>query len=114
MTNQAVRDWSQASSKVLGADLVAATVVYLNAKYYGWAFIAFLSGLLYVAMVAAGVTVHWIFAAFGAIPTVRPDSLKEMMGFGVDTHTFWLNMVVIPVGLGLLWLRRHHMKLAEP
>jgi hypothetical protein len=33
-----------------------------------------------------------------------------MMSFGVDTHTFWLNMIFIPVGLGLLWLRWHHMK----
>jgi uncharacterized membrane protein YraQ (UPF0718 family) len=107
--------WSKDASfggvmSFLGADLVAATVIYLNVKYYGWAFTAYLSGLLYVAMVTAGVSVHWIFSALGAIPTVRPESLQSMMSFGVDTHTFWLNMIFIPVGLGLLWLRWHHMK----
>jgi hypothetical protein len=58
-----------------------------------------------VSMVAAGVTVHWVFAAFGAIPTARPESLADMMSFGVDTHTFWLNVVFIPVGLALLYIR---------
>ena len=107
--------WSKVASfggvmSFLGADLVAATVIYLNAKYYGWAFTAYLSGMLYVAMVTAGVSVHWIFAALGAIPTVRPESLQSMMSFGVDTHTFWLNVIFIPVGLGLIWLRWHYKR----
>lgn len=32
----------------LGANLVTANVIYLNAKYYGWAFTAYLSGALYI------------------------------------------------------------------
>jgi hypothetical protein len=32
------------------------------------------------------------------------------MSFGFDTHTFWLNVMFIPIGLGLLWLRWHHIK----
>jgi uncharacterized membrane protein YraQ (UPF0718 family) len=89
----------------LGADLVAATVIYLNAKYYGWRFTAYLSGLLYVAMVAAGVTVHYLFAAFGAIPQARPEALSQMMEFGVDTHTFWLNIIFGVFGIVLLAVR---------
>jgi hypothetical protein len=89
----------------LGADLVAATVIYLNAKYYGWAFAGYISAILYVGMVAAGVTVHWIFAAFDALPTVRPESLLGMMEFGIATHTFWLNVAFVPVGIALLVLR---------
>gem|GEM_PF-5546669 len=42
----------------LGADLVAATVIWIHAKYYGWRYVLYLSGLLYVCMVAAGITVH--------------------------------------------------------
>ncbi len=69
--------WSKNASfacvmSFLGADLVAATVIYLQAKYYGWKYAAYLSGLLYVCMVAAGITVHGIFALFNAIP------LKEL------------------------------------
>lgn len=107
--------WSKDASfagvlSFLGADLVAATVIYLNAKYYGLRYALYLVGVLYIAMVLAGITVHYLFAAVGGIPTARPESLKSMMSFGFDTHTFWLNVIFIPVGLGLLWLRRHHMK----
>lgn len=89
----------------LGADLVAATVIYLNVKYYGWAFAAYISGLLYICTVAAGITVHWIFAGLDAIPTVRPDSLQAMMDIGIDTHTFWLNVIFIPVAVALFVAR---------
>lgn len=87
----------------LGADLVAATVVYIHAKYYGWRYAGYLSGLLYVCMVAAGVTVHYLFAGLGIIPTVRP-TLTEMVAFGID-YTFWLNVVFGLIGGTLLVLR---------
>lgn len=86
----------------LGADLVAATVIYLHGKYYGWRYAAYLSLLLYVSMVLAGVTVHYLFALLGIIPTARP-SLDEMVRFGID-YTFWLNVVFVIVGAALLWL----------
>src|SRR3546814_3706979 len=41
-------------------------------------------------MVGAGVTVHYLFALFGGIPTARP-SLQEMVRFAID-YTFWLNL----------------------
>jgi uncharacterized membrane protein YraQ (UPF0718 family) len=110
--------WSKNASfggvmSFLGADLVAATVVYLHAKYYGWRYAAYLSALLYICMVAAGVTVHWMFAAFNAIPEVRPESLAEMMRFGIDTHTFWLNVIFIPIGAVLLFIRWRSMREQE-
>ncbi len=37
---------------------LAATVIWIHAKYYGWRYVLYLSGLLYVCMVAAGITVH--------------------------------------------------------
>lgn len=86
----------------LGADLVAATVIYLHAKYYGWRYAAYLSLLLYVSMVAAGVTTHYLFAALGIIPTER-SSLSEMVHFQID-YTFWLNLTFAVIGAALLWL----------
>jgi uncharacterized membrane protein YraQ (UPF0718 family) len=86
----------------LGADLVAATVIYIHAKYYGWRYAAYLSAVLYVSMVAAGITVHYIFAALGIIPSERP-SLSEMVHFQID-YTFWLNVAFALVGAALLWL----------
>lgn len=89
----------------LGADLVAATVVYLNAKYYGWKFTLYMSLLLYVCMVAAGITVHYLFALFNAIPTARPESLQNMLSFDTNSHTFYLNIIFGVIGIILLIVR---------
>ncbi len=99
--------WSQGASfggvmAFLGADLVAATVVWIHAKYYGWRYAAFLSLLLYVAMVAAGVTVHILFAMLGILPTER-RALTEQVRFAID-YTFWLNLTFLAVGGALVWL----------
>ena len=53
-------------------------------------------------MVAAGVTVHYLFAAVGALPTARP-SLQEMVAFEID-YTFWLNVAFVVVGAALVWV----------
>lgn len=99
--------WSRDASfggviSFLGADLVAATVVWVHAKYYGWRYTAYLSLLLYVCMVAAGVTVHYLYALLGILPTARP-ALAEMVKFSID-YTFWLNLAFAAVAAGLLWL----------
>ncbi|MBM9595033.1 permease [Roseitranquillus sediminis] len=86
----------------LGADLVAATVIWVHAKYYGWRYALYLSGLLYVCMVAAGITVHYLFALLGMIPTERP-SLQEMVRFAID-YTFFLNLAFLAAAAALLWL----------
>ena len=85
----------------LGADLVAATVIWVHHKYYGWRYTLYLSALLYVCMVAAGVTVHYVFAALGAIPEARP-SLQEMVRFAVD-HTLFLNVGFGAIAALLIW-----------
>jgi uncharacterized membrane protein YraQ (UPF0718 family) len=99
--------WSREASfggvmSFLGADLVAATVIWVHAKYYGWRYALFVSALLYVCMVAAGITVHYLFALFGAIPEQRP-ALDEMVRFAID-HTFFLNLAFAAVAGALLWL----------
>lgn len=86
----------------LGADLVAATVIWVHHKYYGWRYTLYLSGLLYLCMVAAGVTVHYMFAAANAIPEQRP-ALREMVSFAVD-HTFFLNLAFGLLAALLVWV----------
>ncbi len=97
----------------LGADLVAATVVYLNAKYYGWKFTLYMSLLLYVCMVAAGITVHYLFALFNAIPTARPESLQNMLSFDTNSHTFYLNIIFGVIGIILLIVRWRFIQAAK-
>ena len=92
----------------LGADLVAATVIWVHAKYYGWRYALYLSGLLYLSMVAAGITVHYLFALVGMIPTERP-SLQEMVRFSID-YTFFLNLIFLVIGALLIWLHLRNAK----
>jgi uncharacterized membrane protein YraQ (UPF0718 family) len=99
--------WSREASfggvmAFLGADLVAATVIWVHSKYYGWRYTLYLSALLYVCMVAAGITVHYVYAILGMIPTERP-ALQEMVRFAVD-YTLFLNLGFLIVAGLLLWL----------
>lgn len=99
--------WSREASfggvmSFLGADLVAATVIWVHAKYYGWRYALFLSALLYVGMVAAGITVHYLFALVGMLPSARP-ALQEMVRFAID-YTFFLNIGFLLVAALLVWL----------
>ena len=99
--------WSKGASfggvmSFLGADLVAATVIYVNAKYYGWRYALCISAMLYVCMVAAGITVHYLFEVFGQTPQERPG-VQEMVRFGID-HTLFLNLGFLAVAGALLWL----------
>ena len=86
----------------LGADLVAATVIWVHAKYYGWRYALYLSALLYVCMVAAGITVHYLFALAGQIPDARP-AIEEMVRFEID-HTFFLNLTFGAAAAVLFWI----------
>ncbi|MEP5975665.1 MAG: permease [Nitratireductor sp.] len=99
--------WSREASfggvmAFLGADLVAATVIWVHAKYYGWRYALYMSALLYLCMVAAGVTVHYIYALLGIVPTQRP-ALQEMVRFSID-YTFFLNVAFLIVAALLVWL----------
>jgi uncharacterized protein len=99
--------WSKGASfggvmSFLGADLVAATVIWVHAKYYGWRYALFLSALLYICMVAAGISVHYLFALAGQLPTERPG-LQEMVRFAVD-YTLFLNIAFGAAAGALLWL----------
>ena len=99
--------WSKGASfggvmAFLGADLVAATVVWVHAKYYGWRYALFVSVLLYICMVAAGVTVHYLFALVGQIPQQRPG-VQEMVRFAFD-HTLILNVIFLIIAAVLAWL----------
>ena len=100
--------WSKGASfggvmSFLGADLVAATVIWIHVKYYGWRYAAYLSLILYVSMVAAGLTVHYLFAIAGQMPSQRRP-LQEMVAFGID-YTFWLNVAFAALAAALLWIR---------
>lgn len=86
----------------LGADLVAATVIWVNVKYYGWRYALVLSGYLYVSTVTAGLSVHTIFGFLKLVPSAHP-TLSDQVTFAID-YTFWLNVIFLVVGAVLLGL----------
>ena len=99
--------WSKNASfggvmSFLGADLVAATVLWMQAKYYGWKYTAYLAGVLYICMVAAGLSVHLIFSILHIIPETR-QALTDKTKFAID-YTFFLNLFFGAVALGLVYL----------
>lgn len=107
--------WSKNASfggvmSFLGADLVAATVIWVHAKYYGWRYALTLSALLYISMVAAGISVHYFFKFAGLIPDARPP-VEEMVAFAID-YTFFLNLAFLVVAAMLFLLHRRTNKAA--
>lgn len=86
----------------LGADLVAPTVVWIHATHYGWRKAGHLSVVMYLCMVAAGITVHYLYALTGLMPTERP-SLQEMVRFAIG-HTFILNLAFGALAVSLFRL----------
>ena len=108
--------WSKNASfggvmSFLGADLVAATVLWMQAKYYGWKYTAYLAGLLYLCMVAAGLSVHLVFSVLHIIPETR-QALADKTKFAID-YTFFLNIFMGAVGLGLVYLHLSGQKTKE-
>ena len=78
----------------------------------GWKYAAYMSLLLYVCMVAAGVTVHLLFSLLGIVPETRP-TLHEMVRFKLD-YTFWLNVLFVGIGGWLLWFRSRNGRRRQP
>ena len=71
-------------------------------KYYGWKLALSMTGVFYLAMVAAGLIVEWLFAWTGRIPIAAGSLLAEVEHIGLD-YTSVLN-VVLGVGvLALIW-----------
>jgi hypothetical protein len=71
-------------------------------KYNGWRYAGFLSVVIYVCMVLAGIAVHDLFVLFSAISPERP-ALQEMIRFAVD-HALFLNIAWLAIAAVLLWL----------
>jgi uncharacterized membrane protein YraQ (UPF0718 family)/YHS domain-containing protein len=93
----------------LFADLIALPLVLIYRKYYGARVAVRLTLTFWAVMSLAGLIVEGLFAAFGAVPDVRP---KEI----VATHFQWnyttfLNIVFLGVFAVLYWLYRNRARL---
>jgi hypothetical protein len=85
------------------ADLVIIPLILIYRKYYGTKAALYITGILLVSMVSAGIIVDLLFAALGLIPQVRPQNAVAQMSFQWD-YTVWLNLAAILLGGWFLWL----------
>ena len=86
------------------ADLIVIPIIIIYAKYYGVRAAAWITGIFYVSMVLAGITVDLVFNALGLIPQgARPPSMLEHTHITWN-YTTWLDLAALLFGSWLLFL----------
>jgi uncharacterized membrane protein YraQ (UPF0718 family) len=96
------------------ADLVIIPLILIYRKYYGTKAALYITAVLFVSMVSAGIVVDLFFRAFGLIPTVRPPSAIAQASFQWN-YTTWLDFAAILLSGWFVWIHfrkpmgvRHH------
>ena len=88
------------------ADLIVVPLILIYRKYYGGTAAAYISAVMFVSMVVAGIAVDLLFSALGLIPSgPRPPSPMETAHFAWD-YVAWLNLAAILVASILLSMRQ--------
>ncbi len=85
-------------------DLIVLPLIAAYGKYYGGKAAAYITGVLFVSMVGAGIIVDLLFAAFGLIPpSANAEPAMAHASFEWN-YTTWLNVVAIITGGILVYL----------
>lgn len=82
------------------SDLVVFPVLRINARYYGWRMSLFILLLLFIALVATALLLHFGFSWAGILPDPSGLDLMEREFFSLD-YTFILNLAFLALS-GLL------------
>lgn len=86
------------------ADLIIIPLIIIYRKYYGAKAAIYITGILFVSMVSAGIIVDLLFAALGLIPVVRPPSAIAQAAFQWN-YTTWLDFAAILLIGWFAWIR---------
>jgi uncharacterized membrane protein YraQ (UPF0718 family) len=87
------------------ADLIILPILDIYRKYYGWKMAGFLLASFYVTMVAAGLTVEFLFQALGIERHTR--NAKVVMASVSWNYTTYLNVVFLLLAAALVWRYFH-------
>jgi uncharacterized membrane protein YraQ (UPF0718 family)/YHS domain-containing protein len=88
----------------LFADLIVLPIVAIYRRYYGAAFAARITALMFVTMALAALIVAGVFKALGLLPSgPRPTRAEVFGGVHVDAKLA-LNVLAVVVFAGLFWL----------
>jgi hypothetical protein len=85
------------------ADLIIIPLILIYRKYYGTKAALYITAVLFVSMVSAGIIVDLLFAALGLIPVVRPPSAIAQASFQWN-YTVWLNFAAILLSGWFVWI----------
>ena len=104
----------------LYADLIVLPILDIYRKYYGWRLAAYITGVLFVTMVATGILVDLVFSgldrlfpAVHFIPTANPHLAQQVTTFAFD-YTTVLNIVALLGGAVLVYINvKHPMMMAH-
>jgi YHS domain-containing protein/uncharacterized membrane protein YraQ (UPF0718 family) len=91
------------------ADLVAMPLILIYRRYYGVRLTLRVVGLLYAAMVTAGLVTEGIFGLLGAIPTAR--TIHATSARFAWNYTTYLDIVFFGVAAAVWWLARNRERL---
>src|SRR5436190_11411860 len=86
------------------ADLIVIPIIIIYAKYYGARAAAWITGILYVSMVLAGIIVDLVFSALGLIPQGPglPSAVEHAQI--IWDYTSWLDVAAAIFATWLLFL----------
>jgi uncharacterized membrane protein YraQ (UPF0718 family) len=93
------------------ADLIIIPLVLIYRKYYGTKAALYITGVLFVSMVIAGIVVDLLFGALGLIPKVHPAGTISHVSFQWN-YTTWLNFGALLITGSFIWIhfrkKNHH------
>jgi uncharacterized membrane protein YraQ (UPF0718 family) len=85
------------------ADLIIIPLILIYRKYYGAKAALYITAVLFVSMVSAGIIVDLLFAGLGLIPNVRPPSAIAQASFQWN-YTTWLDFAAILLSGWFIWI----------
>jgi uncharacterized protein len=85
------------------ADLIIIPLILIYRKYYGTKPALYITAILFVSMVSAGIIVDLLFGALGLIPNVRPPSAIAEASFQWN-YTTWLDLAAILLSGWFVWI----------
>ena len=86
------------------ADLIIIPLILVYRKYYGTKTALYITAVMLISMVSAGIIVDLLFDALGLIPTVRAQNAMTQASFQWN-YTTWLDFAAIFVSGWFLWIR---------
>jgi uncharacterized protein len=94
------------------ADLIIIPLILIYRKYYGAKAALYITTVLFISMVSAGIIVDLLFAALGLIPGVRPPSVIAQASFQWN-YTTWLDSAAISLGGWFVWIHFRRTRAGE-